>query len=171
MAIINEIDEIAKMLKLHRYKSELDFLNMPNDDSNDDKKKKKNKISTIIEIINDIDPDYKIETILRTKESNSFIKTKNMFSEMTKMVYMKPWKKLPEFHRIVKLKEYIEKNYGNDTDKYKNIESLLLGAIEKKELGRDDHVIYDTQNCEIISIPILKETNGAFKLEYSKLKK
>jgi len=170
MAVVNEIDEIAKMLKIHRYKTELDHTNDLREETNDEKIDKKKQIDRLVEIIHDIDPEYKLEIVLRTKVSNSVTKAKNMFSEMTKMVYMKPWKKLPEFHKSVKIKEYIEKTYGKDTEKSKIVASLLSEAIENKELGKEDYVIYDTKNCEIIQIPVLKETNGIFKLEYHKQK-
>jgi hypothetical protein len=82
---------------------------------------------------------------------------------MDDYVYKKPWSRLREFHRIVKLREYIdsleydEKLLSTNMDKIKkNKEMLITQLIEllkNKELSKKkNQVLYDVDKTKIIEI-------------------
>ena len=91
----------------------------------------------------------------------------SMFDEAIKMVYMKPWNRLPNFHKKVKLTEYVNELYAEHKD-HKKILNLLVNALEDNNLGTIKHVVYDNKNSKIINIPVLCEINGKFQLKIKK---
>lgn len=153
--IINEINEIAKSLKRYRFQNELIYYQSQNDNKFID------KINNLNRIINELE-DKSNDIILQNNENNARNKIRNVFSEADKIVYKKPWNKLPEFHKNVKIKEFVSNYYKND-----EVEKMLLDAVGKNELKKD-HVVYDQNLCKIVDIPILKNIDGKFKLEYTK---
>ena len=150
--ITNELDDLAKSFKLYRLKTELDFHKSRDDDLNSD------KINTLIKIITNV------EGVVEKDTSKS--KIQNAFDEIDKMVYKKQWKKFPNFHKNIKIKEYLLEFYETK-DERDCIENILLNAVENKELNRDEYVIYDQDICKITAIPILKQNSeGLYFLEY-----
>ena len=143
--ISNELENLAKSFKIYRFSTELGNLKENNDDD-----AKIEKISKILNSLNDI-PD----SITVTNKIHS------AFSEIDKQVYKKPWSKLPDFHRIIKMKEYISENYPED----KSMQELLLDSINKHKLNTDKTVIYDQIRCKIVSIPALVKEDNCFKVE------
>lgn len=153
--ITNELDDLAKSFKLYRFKSELNFYQSQND------KKYSEKINSLIKVIASLDGTQEVK-------DNSKSKIQNAFNEIDKMVYKKPWRKLPNFHKNIKIKEYLFEQYK---DKKKGeleyMEKMLLDAVENKKLNKDEYVIYDQNLCKITAIPILKgDLEGGFALEY-----
>ena len=155
MSTSNELDDIAKSLKLYRFKSEL-IESMETDSKNDTKNTQLKKT------INELEGKMTIKN--KTK-------IQDVFGDIDKQVYAKPWKKLPDFHKIVKIKEYVTEKYKDE--KKLQVETLLLEAIEKKELNNDLYVTYDQSIQKITDIPVMKldtETN-TYKLEFPKKRK
>ena len=96
----------------------------------------------------------KLETILKqvsTPAVNKQIGVKDLFSKIDNSVYKMPWRRLPEFHKNIKLKEYIkDKAYSNNDTEV--LEKLLIGnAI----LNSEKCVTYDTTTMKITDIPAL----------------
>lgn len=158
--ITNELDNLAKSLKLYRFKGELNFYQSQNDNKYSD------KINQLIKIIDNLEDSQCTEDISRNK-------ILNVFDEINKMTYMKPWKKLPDFHKNVKIKEYLDEKYKDNKNDRNTIEGLLTVAIENKELNKDEYVTYDISLCKITDIPVLKKNENLFKLEFpsKKIKK
>lgn len=98
----------------------------------------------------------------KTDENN----LENMFKEIDKYNYMKTWNKLNDFHKIEKIKEFVNENYKNNVD----LENLLIDAINEKKLNTQKHVNYDPLKSKIISINALTEDqDGKFQLKNIKI--
>jgi hypothetical protein len=79
-------------------------------------------------------------------------------------LYKKPWTKLSNIHKIIKLKEFVQKLIiSNDEDRDKLKESLI-NLVNKKLLTKKDTVKYDSLNARIIGIPNLKFSNGKYNI-------
>jgi hypothetical protein len=84
--------------------------------------------------------------------------------DMDKYVFTRPWKKLKEFHKIMKIKEYVNKleYHENITSAvvYKNREYLINEIVEglknKKFVKNKHEIIYDMDKMEILSISCLQ---------------
>ena len=72
------------------------------------------------------------------------------------MIFTKTWKRLPDFHKTIKVREYVVEKF--EADAREPIEKLLCAAIQNKELNRDEYVNYDNINGRIIDIPVLFKT-------------
>jgi hypothetical protein len=117
--ISKEIDNIAKSLKLYYL---MNLLNNTEEEVN------KSKIQEEINIIN------------MQKELEKQDKIQNAFKDTDKLIYNQLWRKLPIFHKLIKIKEFINLKYdGSET-----IENILISKLNNKELP-DKHIIYDTK--------------------------
>lgn len=88
------------------------------------------------------------------KEDDIKQKKDNLFAEIDKYTYKKQWNKLPTFHKIVKLKEFINQNYGEGDFQTELISKLSIFADEGK-INTKKYVIYDPNAEKILSIPAL----------------
>lgn len=93
-------------------------------------------------------------TIDIKKEDNIKQKKDNLFTEIDKYTYKKQWNKLPAFHKIVKIKEFIKCTYGEGNFQDELINKLSLYANEGK-INTKKYVIYDPNLEKILSIPSL----------------
>jgi len=146
-----DIEQIVRSLQIYRFTTELNNI----------------KILESTEI-ND-ERIIRIETILNTltgKSNGVHINRKEFFSSVDSAVYKYPWRKLPEFHKNVKLKEYISEKYG---DNINELEKLLLS---NSELNSDKCVTYNQENAKIDDIPVLKydDLSKKYKIEITKPK-
>lgn len=112
----------------------------------------------------------KLETILKqvsTPTTNKQVGVKDLFSKIDNSVYKMPWKKLPEFHKNVKLKEYIkDKSLDNSL-----VEKLL---ISNPILSSEKCVIYNSDTMKIVDVPSLifdSETKTYKIIDLNKIKK
>ncbi len=81
-------------------------------------------------------------------------KREKMMSEIDKYTYKKLWNKLKPFHKIVKLKEYIHKTYGQ-TDLANEIIEKISKEITDGKINTKKFVVYDPNIEQIISMPFL----------------
>lgn len=91
------------------------------------------------------------------------IKKLNM-DEYTKEIdvytFRRPWTKLREFHKIMKIKEYVnELSYNNKTEKgiiernRQNLQKKLCQGLKDKKFGKGKcEIVYDQELMKIISI-------------------
>lgn len=151
-SIQDDLDGIVKELQLYHFTNELNYAKNQLDD--------KNKLQTD----NDKVRVEKLETILATLTRTKKDERKEYFEKLDAAVYHQSWRKLPQFHRNVKLKEYIKNNY-NDENVIKQLEELLL---DNAELNTDKLVVYNTEKMKIESIPplILDETTQKYTLKF-----
>jgi uncharacterized protein (UPF0248 family) len=120
----------------------------------------------------------KIETLIKElKEQSSFQNVssetisenetqKDTLEAINEFIFNKTWNKLAPVHRILKIKEYVNKSLSISDDKVRKelIEELTL-AVKTKRLSRKDQVNYDDVKAMVISIPLLKHKNGKFYLD------
>ena len=70
-------------------------------------------------------------------------------------VYTKKWNKLPNYHKVQKVKEYMDEKYKNDP-KRSEIEKLLNTRIKEGKLNSCKFVDYDSIKLKIIKITLSK---------------
>ena len=66
-------------------------------------------------------------------------------------VYTKKWNRLPIYHRLQKLRQYMDEKY-KDNEKRQDIESKLTKMINDGELKSCKQIQYDSEICKIIKI-------------------
>jgi hypothetical protein len=95
--------------------------------------------------------------------------------EMDVMVFRKPWGKLKEFHKIMKIKEFVEKLPYKKTIKEdavdKNKEYLITeicGGLKTKKFNKNkSEIVYDTQKMEIVSVSCVElNKKGLYEIEW-----
>lgn len=81
----------------------------------------------------------------------------NNFKKMESQIYMQEWRRLPEFHKLIKIREYIKDMKSDKQDDVKKrIEEMLIDAVTSKKLNSNKSVNYDIKQCKILDIPVLK---------------
>ncbi|AYV84264.1 MAG: hypothetical protein Hyperionvirus20_42 [Hyperionvirus sp.] len=148
MSIANELDDLAKSYKLTHLKSEYEHY--------------KHLIPPAPDKLEQLDKAIKSYEVTFKGNKN---KIQDAFSKIDKYVYMKPWKKLPNFHKNVKLREYVAEHHKNNK---LEVEKLLMAAVETNEHKINSSIVYDQTLCKILEVPILKEHEGKFSIETPK---
>ena len=77
-----------------------------------------------------------------------------LFQEIDKYTYKKQWNKLPAFHKIVKIKEFLEVNISDITQR-KELLELLTDHVNGGRVNTKKYVIYDPNKEQILSMPCL----------------
>lgn len=125
-----------------------------------DAAKKNLYIKRINNEMNDIDKNserYKelsnIVTILTTPKVDSLNETITLININC---VQKKWNYLHNFHKIIKIKEYIKNKYQNYDESFqKRIEEILVTAVEEGNLNSVKLVTYDKDKSIIVDIPCL----------------
>ncbi|XWV24909.1 hypothetical protein QJ856_gp0872 [Tupanvirus deep ocean] len=96
--------------------------------------------------------------------------------DMDIFVFKRPWNKLREFHKIMKIKEFIDSlEYGKKAkqkDIKKNKEYLkeeICGGLRNKRFGKNkSEVVYDQENMVILSISSLdyNKKTGLYEIDW-----
>jgi phosphoenolpyruvate carboxylase len=122
--IDNKIEEIRKECILHRFNNELD-------NTKDNGRKE-----TIKKIINEM------EGVTKYKHDNNKTEQtmKDMFAKLDKQVYMQTWNKLQDFHRLVKIKEFVDTNYADDK-RYDTNEQKITKIVNLKENDKKEFMM------------------------------
>lgn len=172
--IANELDDLAKSFKLDRLKTEYGHYKIlvegNNDDGNtenDENGENDENDNIAVGVNNNMQKLEQLEAAINSYEilfKENKNKIQDAFSQIDKYVYMKPWKKLPNFHKNVKIREYVLERYKD----HKEVEKILMDAVESNELKINSSVVYDQSLCKILDIPILKENSGKYYLEAPK---
>lgn len=75
----------------------------------------------------------------------------NMFADVEEHMFKKPWKRLPDVHKIMKIKEFLDNNITGETEKKK-----LFKTIKKKYIKEGPTlskcIKYDNKNGTITNI-------------------
>jgi len=77
-------------------------------------------------------------------------------------LYQKPWTKLTAIHKIIKIKEFVNKLLIDDETDKQNLKDILIEMVKNKTLTKKDAVNYDSINSKVISITQLKYKNGKY---------
>jgi len=113
---------------------------------------------------NGIDCDnYKTELVENKKIISTNIveseKEEDMYND--DYLYRKPWNRLTEIHKIIKIREFVEKLNCSD-ENINNLKKILEKMVYEKKLTKKNTVVYDSKEGHIISIPILTYKNGEY---------
>jgi len=96
-----------------------------------------------------------LEELKNNKKYKKFDYRDELFTEIDKYTYKKQWHLLPQFHKIVKLKEYFTNQYGDG--EFQNIVLYeIIKIIENGGFNTKALVVYSSKNECIESIPGLK---------------
>jgi hypothetical protein len=113
---------------------------------------------------NGIDCDnYKTELVENKKiiSSNKIESEKEEDMYNDDYLYRKPWNRLTEIHKIIKIREFVEKLNCSD-ENINNLKKILEKMVYEKKLTKKNTVVYDSKEGHIISIPILTYKNGEY---------
>lgn len=147
-----ELELLKKNMELNYYKNLLKAL-------------KKSKLDyhflydLIKKINNETEKIYLSETEKTETENNETL----IYSE--DYLYKKPWTKLSEVHKIIKLREFVNKLLIENDDKKKQLKIKLKQLVKKKVLTRKNTVKYDSNKGRVISIPSLIYQNGEYLID------
>lgn len=88
-----------------------------------------------------------------------------IYKQLSDHAYKKPWNKLKEIHKIVKIKEFIKDQHGEGVWQTKIIDSLSAYVNDGK-LNKCTLVTYDIELAKITSINCLVvNTDGTYKIK------
>lgn len=94
---------------------------------------------------------------------------KNILKKEKENIYKKKWNKLDLGLKVNRIRLFIEQY--EDESKKKELSKLLIPACKSGKLNKNTDIIYDSENCIITNIKILKETDGHFSLNITEVKK
>lgn len=109
----------------------------------------------IIENINEKDLHY--------SETLSIDDSENL-TYTDEFVYKKEWNKLHNTHKIIKIKEFVNKLNFKDESKKKILKRQLVEYVKKKKLTKKCSVNYNSETGNIISIPNLEFVNNNYHI-------
>lgn len=79
---------------------------------------------------------------------------KQLIDEMEKHIYKKQWNKLTPFHKIVKIKEYMNEHY-KDLSMCADITEELVNYIDDGKINTKKFVVYNPNEEKILKLPCL----------------
>lgn len=149
-SLLGNIDAIRQEFFIEKFAKELENLKLSDDTKNEDNDNVK-RIETLEQIINFYKNGLKM-TESTYKEKNKTLQED--LNEINKIVFKKSWNRLPEYHKIIKMEEYIEKLIIDKKLRDQVITELTTLIDNKKLTGK--YVDYDSNECVIKSILALK---------------
>lgn len=119
-------------------------------------KKKKMDISYLSTLLQSIDNN------VNESETKTIINTETDIKSDDEYLYRKPWNKLNNIHKMIKLKEFVNNlPINNNSDKIE-LKNKLTKMVKSKQLTKKTSVNYDDVNCRIVSIPCLQVKNNKY---------
>ena len=115
-----------------------------------------NKIDNILKKINilkanDLSNDNEVLSVTET----------DILSENTDYLFLKPWIKLNQTHKIIKIKEFINNLETNKNDKEIIKDTIIENIKNKKKIK----LLYDEKKGKIVSISELGFKNGRYFID------
>jgi len=121
-----------------------------------------NKLSIDTQILNkkisDLNNKNKVKIPNITSDNNT---ETDILSENIDYLFLKPWVKLNQIHKIIKIKEFIN-NLECSSNEKETLINQLIDLIKSKSKLK---LIYDENKGNIISLSILCFTNGKYYIE------
>lgn len=77
-------------------------------------------------------------------------------------LYKKQWSKLTNIHKIIKIKEFVNKLLINEEKDKDELKKTLIDMVKNKQLSKKEIVNYDSINGRIIAIIILEYKDGKY---------
>lgn len=141
--------------------------------SEDDMKKKVEMLESKIDIKKEEKPKKVSQTssekkpvVLMPKNISSQSLSEMSPSYNDDYLYQKPWTKLTQIHKIIKIKEFVNNKLLIDDDKEKQLlRDKLVEMVKMKELTKKESIMYDSVKGIVISIPCLEYKNGKYYIK------
>lgn len=86
-------------------------------------------------------------------------------------LYKRPWTKLSNIHKIIKLKEFISKLLIDNQDEKDSLKKEIVKLVRCKVLTKKDKVKYDSVKGRVIAIPMLTYKNKKYQIKQLNHKK
>lgn len=144
-----EVIEIVRTNNIRlKYTNELEYLNQNGalnifvNGQDHDMEMRKQSLENMLKI----EPTVVTNKPKETKE--------DIFKEIDKYTYRKQWNKLIAFHKIVKIREYINEHV-TDLEMQKEIIEKLKVYAEENRINTKKYVVYDPNAEKILSFPCL----------------
>jgi hypothetical protein len=104
--------------------------------------------------------------ITNSSDTNTLTETENLvYTE--DYIYKKEWNKLHNTHKIIKLREFVNKlNISNNSQK-DNLKKDLIKLVKEKKLTKKEAVNYNSKKGLISSIPNLKFVNNKYEINFN----
>lgn len=116
----------------------------------------KERVQNEMDTLKHDDPRYtKLDDIMKiitTHDSN----LDDVLATALHDVYGKKWNRLPNYHKIQKIKEFLEEKYHSDIEKKNTLEKRLINLVDDGKLSSCKSVEYDNENMKINKIIISK---------------
>lgn len=152
----SQIENIREFNLKHKLNSELDYLT-------------KGEGLKVFANINDVNIDERIH-ILKTMVESTPVKKdtlqkqkEDLFKDIDKVTFKKPWNRLFHIHKSIKLKEYLIENIDNEELRSEMTQKLCKLAEEGK-INSKKFVVYDPSIEKIVEIPCLEYKNNEYKI-------
>jgi hypothetical protein len=111
-----------------------------------------NNLLKIVKSLKEKNDINHVEPIIEKKSTKT-----HLFNTMDQYMFNKPWNRLPEVHKLIKIKEYINKSLIiYDNEKKDELKHIMFDYVKTKKLTKKGSVNYDHVNGRILSIPNLK---------------
>ena len=97
------------------------------------------------------------------KDSNNTETKEVVYSD--DYLYKKPWTKLSNVHKIIKIKEFVSKLLIDDKRDKDELNKELTKLVKTRFLTKKDKVKYDSIKGKVIAIPILTFKSGKYLIK------
>lgn len=152
----NKIEHLRYNLACQRFDNEINFLK---DQDNKDEYEER------IVLLNKIKDTLVKPTVLKTTKE----KREDMFKEIDKHIYKKPWNRLKPIHRLEKVKQFVNTEFDEESEtKRKKILADLTKHINNGKLNTKKSVVYDPKEEKILSMPALKVKKDTYSITVEK---
>jgi hypothetical protein len=102
---------------------------------------------------------------LITEENNNSVENQitetDIFTEKIDYLYTKPWTKLNQIHKIIKIKEFVNNLEISNNDKEELRDKLIDMLKDKKKKNK---INYDEEKGKILTISCLLFKNGKYEI-------
>ena len=107
--------------------------------------------------------------ITTTNESGTMSNIDIFLNKECKLNKCEPWNKLDKIHKKIKIKEFLDNNLFNASNKNLNfIKKLLLTEFENNKLNSAKKVSYDPMTSRILGISGLSYSTDTNEYSYKK---
>lgn len=120
--------------------------------------KKKFFIRRLLNEMNDIDETTQRYDYIKKIHDELTETTNNLgtiLEEASNNVYTKKWNRMPNYHKIQKIREYMDDKYKNNP-KRDTIEGKLIELVNDGKLNSCKFVNYDNEEFKILKITLSK---------------
>lgn len=81
-------------------------------------------------------------------------------------IYKKEWNKLHNTHKIIKLREFVNRLNINNTKEKEELKKNLISLVKEKKLTKKDSVNYNSEKGLVSSIPNLEFINNKYHIKF-----